>query len=76
MNIFDTSSYGSVPMRNFLGQAKNPTTASIAMKGVNPDASVSMCEMQDSIAFDDPKAFTNNLGARPINGTVEGVSPP
>ena len=41
----------------------------------NIDASVSMVEMQDSLAFDDPKAFMKNLGAKPINGTLESRSP-
>ena len=40
------------------------------------DASVSMVQMQDSMQFDDPKAFTNNLGSKNvINGTLESRSP-
>ena len=74
VNIFDTSSIGSVPMRNFL-HSKDQVKTSIAMKGV-PTNEVSMVEMRDSMAFDDPKAMLNGLGAKPINGTIEAVSPP
>jgi hypothetical protein len=69
MNIFNTSSAGSVKMRNYLGEARGDQFATATVnKGINNDQSVSMCKMEDSVAFD--------LGAKPINGTLEASSPP
>ena len=70
INIFDTSNYGSVEVRNYLGRDRGSTTEQMTGKVKNLDASVSMCEMEDSMAFEEPK-----LKHRLINATESNTSP-